>query len=193
MAEKSKILAQRRAILLAIIGATPADSVALKAILNNGLLVTIKSWLDEILNIGIGGVDLLLHLLGSIAMLPVTKEMVTSSKLGKLVASVEKHPICVGGMNEAAIRDRVSKVKDEWSASVKRLKKVSNSYFFRLKNYAFSIRCEAHSHETLFYRQVHPTRLHHLSREASIPILCPMWRLKRLKQTNQQRNLYQVT
>lgn len=127
MAEKSKTLAQRRAILLAIIGATPADSVALKAILNNGLLVTIKSWLDEILNIGIGGVDLLLHLLGSIAMLPVTKEMVTSSKLGKLVASVEKHPICVGGMNEVAIKDRVSKVKDEWSASVKRLKKANTS------------------------------------------------------------------
>jgi hypothetical protein len=127
LTEKSKTLAQRRAILLAIIGATPPDNIALKAILNNGLLHTIKTWLDEILNIGIGGVDLLLHLLGSIATLPVTKDMVTSSKLGKLVASVEKHSICVGSMNENAIKDRVSKVKDEWSASVKRLKKVSLS------------------------------------------------------------------
>jgi len=117
-------MVQRRAIFLAIIGATPPDSVALKAILNNGLLLTIKSWLDEILNLGLGGVDLLLHLLGGIAMLPVSKEMVTSSKLGKQVAAVEKHSICKGGMNEIAIKERVSKVKEEWSASVKRLKKV---------------------------------------------------------------------
>lgn len=127
MAEKTKTLTQRRAIILAIIGATPPDSIALREILNNGLLVTIKSWLDELLNVGIGGVDLLLHLLGSIAMLPVTKEMVTTSKLGKLVASVEKHPICLGGMNENAIKERVSKVKEEWSASVKRLKKATSS------------------------------------------------------------------
>jgi len=117
-------MVQRRAILLAIIGATPPDNEALKGILNNGLLVTIKSWLDEILNVGLGGVDLLLHLLGGITMLPVSKEMVTSSKLGKQVAAVEKHAICKGGLNEIAIKERVSKVKEEWSASVKRLKKV---------------------------------------------------------------------
>jgi hypothetical protein len=97
----------------------------LKGLLNNGLLFTIKSWLDEILNLGLGGVDLLLHLLGSISMLPVSKEMVTSSKLGKQLTVVEKHKICAGSMNETAIKERVSKVKEEWSASVKRLKKVS--------------------------------------------------------------------
>eukprot|EP00979_Chaetoceros_neogracilis_P014860 scaffold4962_cov199-Chaetoceros_neogracile.AAC.1 len=123
--EKGKAIVQRRAILLAIIGATPPDNEALKGILNNGLLVTIKSWLDEILNVGLGGVDLLLHLLGGITMLPVSKEMVTSSKLGKQVAAVEKHAICKGGLNEIAIKERVSKVKEEWSASVKRLKKAN--------------------------------------------------------------------
>ena len=128
--EKGKVLAQRRAVFLAIIGATPPDSEALKGILNNGLLVTIKLWLDEILNLGLGGVDLLLHLLGSIAMLPVSKEMVTSSKLGKQVAAVEKHSICKGGMNEIAIKERVSKVKEEWSASVKRMKKVCGRFVF---------------------------------------------------------------
>jgi len=119
------MLVQRRAILLAIVGATPADNLALKGILDSGFLFTVKSWLDEILNTGIGGVDLLLHLLGSIAMLPVTKDMVTSSKLGKLVAGLDKHKICVGSMNEGAIKERVAKVKEEWSASVKRMKKVS--------------------------------------------------------------------
>jgi hypothetical protein len=97
----------------------------LKDILNNGLLFTIKSWLDEILNVGLGGVDLLLHLLGSISMLPVSKEMVTKSKLGKHLTVVEKNKICSGSMNETAIRERVSKVKEEWTLSVKRLKKVS--------------------------------------------------------------------
>ena len=122
---KEKTLVQRRAVILAIIGATPSDSPALKGILNDGLLFSIKSWLDEILNLGLGGVDLLLHLLGSIALLPVTKEMVTSSKLGKQVAAVEKNKICAGSLNENAIKERVTKVKEEWSASVKRMKKVS--------------------------------------------------------------------
>ena len=56
-------------------------------------------------------------------MLPVTKTMVTTSNLGKRVAAVEKHKICVSGMNQKAIKERVSKVKEEWSASVKRMKK----------------------------------------------------------------------
>ena len=64
----------------------------------------------------------MLHLLSNISSLPVTKEMVTSSKLGKAVAGVEKHKICVGSMNESAIKDRVSRVKEQWSASVKKMK-----------------------------------------------------------------------
>ena len=120
---KVKILKQRRAMLLLLIGSTPRDNEALKRILASGLLVHVKTWLDDILSNRVGGVDLLLHLLSNITKLPVSKEMVTSSKLGKQVAAVEKHKICVGGMNEKAIKDRVSKVKEEWHASVKRLKK----------------------------------------------------------------------
>ena len=107
-----------------MVGATSADNLALKAILNKGLLFDVKSWLEDILDGDGGGrVDLLLHLLGNIAFLPVTKEMVTSSKLGKLVAAVEKHKICVG-MNETAIKKRIAKVKEQWSASVKRMRQV---------------------------------------------------------------------
>lgn len=123
--KKDRTLIQRRAISLAIIGSTSPNSGVLKNILNSGLLLTIKSWLDDILNSNLGGVDLLLHLLGCIAMLPVSKEMVTSSKLGKQLTVVEKHKMCAGSMNEVAIKERIAKVKEEWSASVKRLKKVS--------------------------------------------------------------------
>lgn len=120
---KAKILAKRRAILLLIVQCTSGDNEALQYILNNGFLVDVKAWLDDILAFKIGGVDLLLHLLNSICMLPVTKIMVTSSKLGKQVAAVEKHKICITGMNQKAIKDRVARVKEEWSASVKRMKK----------------------------------------------------------------------
>ncbi len=128
---KTKVLIQRRTILLLMIGCTPSSNDALKYILNNNLLVHVKAWLEDILNSKVGGVDLLLHLLSSIAMLPVTKLMVTSSKLGKKVASVEKHKICVGGMNEQAIKERVSKVKEQWSASAKRTsEKVCTTCFY---------------------------------------------------------------
>lgn len=124
---KVKILKQRRAMLLFLVGCTPSENEALKSILVSGFLVHVKIWLDDILSNRVGGVDLLLHLLSNISKLPVSKEMVTSSKLGKQVAAVEKHKICVGGMNEKAIKDRVSKVKEDWSASVKKLKKKSIS------------------------------------------------------------------
>ena len=93
---KVKILKQRRAMLLLLIGSTPRDNEALKRILASGLLVHVKTWLDDILSNRVGGVDLLLHLLSNITKLPVSKEMVTSSKLGKQVAAVEKHKICMG-------------------------------------------------------------------------------------------------
>eukprot|EP00567_Pseudictyota_dubia_P000768 CAMPEP_0197466588 /NCGR_PEP_ID=MMETSP1175-20131217/65133_1 /TAXON_ID=1003142 /ORGANISM="Triceratium dubium, Strain CCMP147" /LENGTH=846 /DNA_ID=CAMNT_0043002637 /DNA_START=973 /DNA_END=3513 /DNA_ORIENTATION=- len=119
MRAKSLALVQRRSILLAIAGGTSPSNIALRQILSNGFLVVVKSWLDDILNSSVGGVDLLLHLLTSVAMLPVTKEMVTSSKLGKAVAAVEKHKICAGSQNESAIKERIARVKEEWSASVK--------------------------------------------------------------------------
>ena len=121
----ARVLEQRRCLLLAAIGSTAEkmpSNRTLKNLLNAGLLVTIKAWLDDILAGKVGGVDLLLHLLSNISPLPVTKEMVTTSRLGKTVSSVEKHKICVAGSNEAAIRDRIQNVKNSWSASVKAMK-----------------------------------------------------------------------
>ncbi|KAL7548327.1 hypothetical protein ACHAWF_011613, partial [Thalassiosira exigua] len=129
-ATEPRIIEQRRCLVLAAIGASAEKmrgNPTLKKLLNAGLLVTIKAWLDDILAGKIGGMDLLLHLLSNIIPLPVTKEMVTSSRLGKLVSSVEKHKICVGSANEAAIMSRIKKVKEHWSASVKALKNGTNN------------------------------------------------------------------
>merc|ERR1712157_574976 len=83
----SQTLAQRRGIILTIVGATDPDSQVLKKILGNGFLSHLKHWLDDILQNKIGSVDLLPHLLSNICMLPVTKELVTSSRLGKQVSA----------------------------------------------------------------------------------------------------------
>lgn len=124
----SRILEQRRCLLLAALGATaetvPGNST-LKNLLKAGLLITIKGWLDDILDSKVGGIDLLLHLLTNIIPLPVTKELVTDSKLGKTVTLVEKHKLCVEGANQSAIKSRIQQVKEQWSASVKALKNVS--------------------------------------------------------------------
>jgi len=127
MLHKARVIEMRRCILLAIVGSTSSSSASLQRILKNGYLIVVKSWLDDILNSAVGGVDLLLHLLSSISMLPVTKEMVTTSKLGKAVAAVEKHTICTGSKNEGAIKMRISKVKEQWSASVKVMKQSASS------------------------------------------------------------------
>ncbi|KAL7542505.1 hypothetical protein ACHAXR_011836 [Thalassiosira sp. AJA248-18] len=126
----SRTLEQRRCLLLAAIGSTAEkmpNNSTLKNLLNASVLVTIKSWLDDILASKVGGMDLLLHLLSNIIPLPVTKQMVTTSRLGKTVSSVEKHSICVGTANEASIKSRIQQVKERWSASVKALKNGSNT------------------------------------------------------------------
>ena len=64
---KAAMLAQRRAVLLSVVGSTPASSDAVTSVLNDGFLVTITAWLDDILNSVVGGVDLLLHLLDSVS------------------------------------------------------------------------------------------------------------------------------
>ena len=51
---KSNILAQRRCILLALIGSTSPSNVAVKGILESGYLVVVKGWLDDILNGNVG-------------------------------------------------------------------------------------------------------------------------------------------
>ena len=123
-------LVQRRCLLLGAIGST-AESMpnnqTLISLMNAGLLVTIKSWLADIMNGKLGGIDLLLHLLSMITPLPVTKDMVTSSRLGKAVSAIEKDKICVGTKNEAAIKNRISEVKSRWSASVKAQKNKSTN------------------------------------------------------------------
>ena len=121
-ASKATVLAQRRCILLSCVNSTSTDSSVVKDILNDGYLVCVKLWLDEILDGSIGGVDLLLHLLSNIEQLPVSKQMVTSTKLGKQINAVAKHRICVGTLNEKAIKERVDKVKQSWMVSVKKMK-----------------------------------------------------------------------
>jgi len=45
--------------------------------------------------------------------------MVVDSGMGKAIRDIEKHKICAGTANEAAIKARVKAVKDAWNASVK--------------------------------------------------------------------------
>jgi hypothetical protein len=52
--QKTATLVRRRCILLAVIGSTQPDSAPLKVILNNGYLVLVKKWLDDILNGDVG-------------------------------------------------------------------------------------------------------------------------------------------
>lgn len=120
-ASKASTLEQRRAVVIAIVGSTPATNESLKLILESGVLMAFKSWVDDILNDVVGGIDLLLHLLSSIRDLPVTKSVVKSSGMGRAIGMIEKHRICSGTGNEEAIRTRVAAVKEAWNASVKAL------------------------------------------------------------------------
>ena len=51
---KKAILAQRRCIILAIVGATSSNNITLASVLQNGFLSTVKSWLDDILGGSVG-------------------------------------------------------------------------------------------------------------------------------------------
>ncbi|KAG7346295.1 RNA recognition motif containing protein [Nitzschia inconspicua] len=119
VANKKAILVSRRCLILALVGSTPVDSSSLGTILQNGYLSSVRTWMDEILSGSVGGVDLLLHLLTSIAQLPVTKSIVKESGMGKAIGSVEKNRICSGTLNELPIKERVSTIKDAWNQSVK--------------------------------------------------------------------------
>eukprot|EP00540_Astrosyne_radiata_P006707 CAMPEP_0116866362 /NCGR_PEP_ID=MMETSP0418-20121206/25980_1 /TAXON_ID=1158023 /ORGANISM="Astrosyne radiata, Strain 13vi08-1A" /LENGTH=812 /DNA_ID=CAMNT_0004501975 /DNA_START=803 /DNA_END=3241 /DNA_ORIENTATION=- len=117
--KKIASLEQRRGIILAIVGSTPPNNEALKRSLSNGLLASIRLWLEDILQERVGGVDLLLLMLTSMRDLPVTRSMVKETGLGKRVGSIEKQKISAGTMNESAIMTRVKAIKDAWNKSVK--------------------------------------------------------------------------
>jgi hypothetical protein len=51
---QTAILAQRRCIILAIVGATPSSNSSMALILESGFLSTAKSWLDDILAGSVG-------------------------------------------------------------------------------------------------------------------------------------------
>ena len=87
ISNKVAALEQRRCVLLAILAATPSNNESLHRILSNGLLTSLRPWLDDILTGTVGGVDFLLYFLSSIASLPVTKSQVRDSGMGKKVGS----------------------------------------------------------------------------------------------------------
>lgn len=62
-----------------------------------------------------------------IVSLPVTKNAVKESGMGKVIGTIEKHPICKGTPNEAAIAKRVQDIKESWNASVKARKAVEST------------------------------------------------------------------
>ena len=51
---RGKVLAQRRCIILAIVGATPSSNSSLHNILQNGFLSTVKSWMNDAMNGSVG-------------------------------------------------------------------------------------------------------------------------------------------
>lgn len=51
---KKAVLGQRRAIILAIIGATPDSSPSLERVLSNDYLSGVKVWLDQVLDGSVG-------------------------------------------------------------------------------------------------------------------------------------------
>jgi len=124
---RNAVLVSRRAIVLTLVGSTPMETTVLHTILQNGYLSVVKIWMDDILKGSIGGIDLLLHLLTKITLLPVTKSIVKESGLGKAVGSIAKHRFCADSPNKGAIVQRVNAIKDAWHKSVKIRKDRSQS------------------------------------------------------------------
>lgn len=54
---QTAILAQRRCIILAIVGATPSSNSSVALILQAGFLSSVKSWLDDILSGSVGELE----------------------------------------------------------------------------------------------------------------------------------------
>ncbi len=47
--------------------------------------------------------------------------------MGKAIGTIEKHPMCKGTPNEAAISKRVQDIKEAWNASVKARKAIDST------------------------------------------------------------------
>jgi len=116
---RNAILVSRRSIVLTLVASTPIENTMLGSILQNGYLSTVNLWMSDILRGSVGGIDLLLHLLTKISLLPVTKLIVKNSGWGKALGSIEKHRICADSPNKVAIVERVNAIKDAWRKSVK--------------------------------------------------------------------------
>jgi len=114
-----QVAERRRSIILAIVAKTPSSNMALRKILENGFLINVRIWLSEALAGSIGGIDFLLHLVSSVTFLPVTKDMVASSKMGKTVVQAEKSKRFADSPNLEILKQRVERLKDEWTKSVK--------------------------------------------------------------------------
>jgi hypothetical protein len=54
LGNQNSVLAQRRCIILAVVGSTPTNSTSLEYILSSGFLNTVKLWLDQILSGSVG-------------------------------------------------------------------------------------------------------------------------------------------
>ena len=86
---KSNILAQRRCILLALIGSTSPSNIAVKGILESGYLVVVKGWLDDILNGNVGKLSSLKnHPRNLPLILPLLIQKNSQSKAIKLLIKI---------------------------------------------------------------------------------------------------------
>ena len=64
-----------------------------------------------------GGIDLLLLSLSSLKRLPVSKELIAVSKIGKTIAQLEK--AFPDSPNRSVIMENIATLKEEWTAYVK--------------------------------------------------------------------------
>lgn len=109
-----RVLEQRRGVLLAVFRTTTSHNKTLKAVLEQGFLATVKSLINQLLQYDIGSIDLLLHMLDCLYTLPVSKDQVVLSGIGKAILILEKHKTCIVGRNEASIKTRTSRLKQKW-------------------------------------------------------------------------------
>mmetsp|Transcript_11897 Transcript_11897/g.17170 ORF Transcript_11897/g.17170 Transcript_11897/m.17170 type:complete len:828 (+) Transcript_11897:61-2544(+) len=120
-----KVAERRRSIILAIVALTSPESPLLKKLLSGGFLIKMNSWLIDDMKMKIGGIDLLLLSLSSLKRLPVSKELIAVSKIGKTIAQLEK--AFPDSPNRSAIMENIATLKEEWTTYVKTHKTTEKS------------------------------------------------------------------